>query len=67
MKNLIEALTIFSKYSNAKRPTSCDHDTLYVNIDPKGINSEDITKLENLGFLADFNNRYFYSFVFGSC
>ena len=34
MDDLITALTIFRKYSDTKYPTHCEHDTLYVLIDP---------------------------------
>lgn len=35
MKKLIEALQIFYKYSQVEYPTGCEHDTLYVYVDPK--------------------------------
>jgi hypothetical protein len=68
MKDLIEALTIFAKYTDARSPTSCEHDTLYVQVDPAIVNDEDKAKLNGLGFHADTEDlQNFYSFRFGSC
>jgi len=67
MKNLIEALTIFSKYTNSNYPTSCEHDILYVQVDPAEVTYDDKTKLNDLGFHADIDNHNFYSYTFGSC
>lgn len=44
MKDLIQALLIFNKYSK-----------------------DDISKLEKLGFEADYKNDDFFSYRFGSC
>ncbi len=67
MKNLIEALQIFLKYGNPEYPTHCEHDELYVDIDPELVSEEDIKKLEELGFYTDDNKEGFYSFKYGSC
>lgn len=67
MKNLIEALTIFSKYTNSNYPTSCEHDVLYVQVDPAEVTFDDKIKLNDLGFQANFDNHNFYSYTFGSC
>ena len=65
MDKLIEALQIFQKYSNPRYPTHCEHDMLYVCIEPKIVSQEDIDKLKKLGFYDD--KDYFYSFKYGSC
>lgn len=67
MKDLIEALQIFLKYGNPDYPTACDHDQLYVMIDPADVSDEDKEKLEKLGFYASPEDSNFYSFKFGSC
>lgn len=53
MKDLIEALSIFLKYDNPKHPTHCEHDYLYVNINPSLVSEEDTKRLEELGFIID--------------
>lgn len=65
MKDLIEAFTIFSKYSDSKYPTHCEHDELMVMVDPSTVSPEDLKRLEELGFNA--KSDMFYSFRFGSC
>ena len=40
MKDLIEALNIFLKYGNPKYPTHCEHDIMYVSIDPELVSDE---------------------------
>lgn len=66
MKDLIEALTVFAKYTDDRRPTCCEHDHLYVLVDPEKVTHEDKQRLEDLGFIADENEGHFYSFRFGS-
>ena len=65
MKNLIKALTILSKYTDSEYVTSCEHDMLYVHIDPRLVSDEDLNKLGLLGFHADYSNYNFTSFVYG--
>lgn len=68
MKDLIEALTIFLKYGNPYSPTNCEHDELYVDIDPKLVSKADLKRLDKLGFFP--SSEYeegFSSFRFGSC
>lgn len=65
MNELIEALTIFAKYTQDDHPTHCEHDTLMVLVDPSDVSEEDIVKLNELGFHAS-DDRNFYSFRFGS-
>ena len=66
MKDLIEALTIFAKYTDAAHPTYCSHDTLYVLVDPEKVIAKDRATLEALGFVASERGGNFYSFRFGS-
>ena len=66
MKDLIEALTIFSKYTDSMWPTCCAHDVLYVGVDPAKVSEEDIQKLEKLGFDPDEEIDCFRSYKFGS-
>jgi len=65
MKELIEALQIFLKYSNEKYPTSCEHDEMYVHVSPSIVSGADKERLEELGFEpTDIDN--FVSNKFGS-
>lgn len=65
MEDLIKALQIFLKYKNEKWPTFCEHDCLYVDVDPEMVSSEDKEELKKLGF--ECNDESFYSFKYGSC
>jgi hypothetical protein len=71
MNDLIEALQIFSKYGNPKRPTHCEHDELIINpeISPINVSDEDIEKLDELGFVVTvaYGEEVFKSSRFGSC
>ena len=67
MDDLIEALQIFRKYSDTKYPTNCEHDTLYVDVNPELLSDEDIKKLDDLGFFVDDELEVFMSYRFGSC
>jgi DNA-binding protein YbaB len=66
MEDLIKALQIFLKYGNKKYPTSCEHDILYVDIDPSVVSYEDKKTLDELGFFVDDENDCFASFKYGS-
>ena len=66
MNDLIEAFTIFAKYSEEKRPLHCERDMLCVGVDPKEVSREDKIRLNDLGFLCDGSSWCFYSFRFGS-
>lgn len=66
MMKLIEALTIFAKYTDAKHPTCCEHDTLYVLVEPSKVSAEDIEHLSDLGFEPSESDGHFYSFRYGS-
>jgi hypothetical protein len=65
LTKLIEALNIFIKYGYPYSPTHCEHDTLYVMIDPEDVSEEDKEKLEILGFSPNDMNG-FSSYYFGS-
>jgi hypothetical protein len=65
LDDLIEALTIFRKYGNPYRPTHCEHDELWIcKIDPDQVSSEDLDRLDALGFFM--SDDGFKSFEFGS-
>jgi len=68
MKNLIEALTIFSKYADLEWPTHCEHDVMYIiGITREQVSDEDHAKLEELGFIwSDSEDGCYLSFRFGS-
>jgi|TARA_R100000501_G_C2608070_1_gene103328 hypothetical protein len=66
MKDLILALQIFSKYENLDYPTHCEHDTLWVLIDPELVGPKDTEALDKLGFFADESDRCFKSYKYGS-
>lgn len=70
MKDLIEALQIFLKYTDSKYPTNCSHDMLWVNVDPELVSDEDKARLDELGFFVSEDYDYaegFCSFRYGSC
>jgi hypothetical protein len=70
MNDLIEALQLLATYMDSKRhsyPTSCEHDVLYVMVDPSVVSPDDIARLEELDFHVDEDLNVFYSFRFGSC
>ena len=65
LNGLILALKIFAKYGNPDYPTSCEHDILYVHVDPKEVADEDKALLEELGFIPN-DNENFISHRYGS-
>lgn len=70
MNDLITALQIFLKYANnIEYPTHCGHDCLYIHraIKLNQVDSEDLKKLEELGFFWSEEDDCFISFRFGSC
>jgi hypothetical protein len=69
MNDLLEAIKIFLKYSQAEYPTNCNHDELRVMVDPAIVSAEDIARLEELGFTPDEYDitDTFISHRFGSC
>lgn len=64
MEDLIRALQIFLKYGNPDNPTHCEHDELFVCIDPKLVSEEDKKELDVFGFFP--SNDGFKSYRFGS-
>jgi hypothetical protein len=66
MNDLIEALQIMSKYTDAVYPTHCEHDVLYVCFDNSEVSEEDRERLEVLGFEPN-DDEGFLSYKFGSC
>lgn len=67
MEKLIEALQIFMKYDNPDSPFHCEHNRLTVCIDPEHFDESDLARLESLGFFADMEELFFYSYKYGSC
>jgi len=69
MLDLIEALQILAKYGNPASPTHCEHDYLYVAINPDLVSEQDKQRLSELGFIVDgeYGGEGFGSFRFGSC
>jgi hypothetical protein len=67
MEKLIEALQIFLKYGNPKRPTHCEHDVMWISgIEPDNVSEEDKKKLDELGFFVDESDDSFKSYRYGS-
>lgn len=69
MKDLIEALTIFAKYTNTKWPTNCNHDELRVcGVPLEKVSKADRKRLEELSFSHDEDiEDTWVSYRFGSC
>ena len=67
MDDLIEALTIFGKYSDTNYPTRCEHDTLYICVSPEDLDDlKDIDRLDELGFFISDDEDCFISYRFGN-
>ena len=71
MKELIEALTILSKYLAKdeylyNRPTNCDHDVLRVCVDSTEISKHDLERLLDLGFIPDDDTGCMILYRYGS-
>lgn len=66
MNELIEALTILSKYCDSPTPTHCEHDVLYVMVDPENVSDEDKKRLDELHFVCNYEEEYVCSYYFGS-
>lgn len=64
-KRLIEALTIFEKYTDCEHITHCEHDELTIDVSPEDVSDEDKAELAELGFVA--GDDHFLSYEFGSC
>lgn len=63
MNDLIEALKIFQKYTDAKFPTYAVDYILYVEVHPGDVSKEDTASLGELGFFPLIHD--FYSYRFG--
>ena len=66
MEKLIKAFQIFLKYGNPEYPTSCEHDIMFVFIDPGIVSDEDKKTLCELGFIYHDGEESFSSFKYGS-
>lgn len=68
LHELIEALTIFLKYKNPKRPTHCEHDVLSImEVTKEEVSEEDTKRLEQLGFFwAEGEHDCWISYRYGS-
>ena len=67
MSGLIEALTILMKYGNPEYPTHCEHDSLYVAINPELVSPADLARLEELSFHPNEDFGGFLSYNYGAC
>jgi len=65
MDDLLKAFQIFRKYTNDD-VLNCDHDVMFVCIDPEIVTDEDKIELKKLGFDTNWDGN-FYSYRFGSC
>jgi hypothetical protein len=66
MSQLIKALQILLKYGNPDFPTHCEHDALYIMINPDNVSAEDKIQLEILGVLVNEYDECFISYKYGS-
>lgn len=66
MIDLIEALNILMKYSTGDI-VCCEHDVMYVHVDPEHVLYPDVIRLQRLSFQPNRSLRCFQSFRFGSC
>ncbi len=66
MDDLIEALRMLKTYENPQWPTHCEHDVLWVLVDPSLVSPSDIETLDKLGFFADEEDECFKSYKYGS-
>jgi hypothetical protein len=69
MKDLIEVLTILSKYSDTRYPTHCEHDVLlFPSVKWADVSEADQNRLDELGCteLSEYDGCV-CSYRFGSC
>ena len=67
MEDLIQALSIFARYTKAYAPTHCEHDVFYVvGVGKDTPSAEEKNRLETLGFFWSEDNNAWASFRFGS-
>lgn len=62
---LIAAFQIFKKYTEDAYPLGCEHDVLYVFVDPKIVSEKDKETLEEMGFLSE-TSGFFISYRYGA-
>lgn len=66
MEDLIEALQLMATRCKPEYPTHCEHDVLTVCVSPKLFTVNQLRRLSELGFSAEFDEDCFTSFRFGS-
>jgi len=76
MKDLLEAITIFTKYNDDANPSYCYNEIMFFAVNPREFEEEDIKRLRRLGFQPCFNEPVgpnsdykitgFYSYRFGT-
>ena len=65
--DLKKAIELFhSRADDLISPFHCEHDTLYVSVDPGSFTSAELEQLAEWGFLPGADEPMFYSFRFGS-
>jgi hypothetical protein len=64
--DLIKALTILAKYTDARNPTGCEHDEFRVYVTPSVVSDEDKAALDVLGFIPHERCDAFLSYRYGS-
>jgi len=55
---LIEALQIFSKYTDKSYCYGAEHDEFYVWVEPELVSDEDKVRLEEIGFIPEDGNGF---------
>jgi len=66
MADLIEALQIFAKYTDAKFPTTCEHDILIIaGVEQTHVMPGDNMRLYELGFIWNAEYQAYASYRFG--
>lgn len=64
---LAEVMTIAAKYLKEDDfPTHCEHDVIWLCVDPSEVSDEDRSRIEELGFFACEDEDCFKSYKFGS-
>jgi len=67
LSGLIEALQLFRKYKDVRRPTHCEHDVLCVmGVTQEEVSAEDAVTLDEMGFLWSEEYDCWISFRYGS-
>lgn len=62
---LIRALTILRKYGKPDYPTHCEHDVLFLKINPSEVSESDRSELDDLGFgIEEASGEFFVSYRF---